>query len=373
MTSPETRVPPASAGGTRSISTPPFWALHLVGWFGYFCLSFLGALAHGKSAAYWSVPAATAIAGAIGTAALRLWMHRLRGRSMPRQLLGAALPALAASALMGGAYVLVLIEYCGDCRPSSNFAYFAYAISHLYVVLTWLGLYLGFTTYRQLQAEGRRLLEANAMAHQAQLKMLRYQLNPHFLFNTLNAISTLVLDRDTATANSMVQGLSAFLRHSLDSDPMQRVSLRQELEALQLYLGIERTRFGERLEVQVEVQPDCFAALVPSLILQPLAENAIKYAVAPRVEGGRLHIEALRENGSLLLRVRDDGPGCPLLRGDGGLPEGKGVGLRNVFERLRVLYGEASHSSARNLEPHGLQVELKLPFETRGASSEARA
>jgi len=365
MSSLEPSVPSADAGGTRSVSTPPFWALHLIGWFGYFCLSFLGALAHGKGAGYWSVPASTATAGALGTALLRLWMHRLRGRSMPRQLLGAAIPALAASVLMGVAYVLVLIEYCGECQPSSQLAYFAYAISHLYVVLTWLGLYLGFTTYRQLQREGRRVLEAHAMAHQAQLKMLRYQLNPHFLFNTLNAISTLVLDRDTATANSLVKGLSGFLRHSLDSDPMQRVDLRQELEALQLYLGIERTRFGERLDVQIEVQPECFAALVPSLILQPLAENAIKYAVAPRVEGGRLHIQALRQNGSLVLRVRDDGPGCPLLRGDGELPEGKGVGLRNVFERLRVLYGEASRSSARNREPHGLEVELELPFEKR--------
>jgi two-component system, LytTR family, sensor kinase len=363
----ESAAAPAPAGAAF---LAPFWVLHLLGWFGYFCLSFLGALAHGKPIAYWIVPAATATAGAIGTALLRLWMHRLRGRTMPRQLLGAALPALLASALMGAAYVLVLIEYCGECRPSSRLGYLAYAISHLYVVLTWLGLYLGFTTYRQLQAEGRRLLHANAMAHQAQLKMLRYQLNPHFLFNTLNAISTLVLDRDTATANAMVQGLSAFLRHSLDSDPMQRVSLRQELEALQLYLGIERTRFGERLQVEVDVQPECFSALVPSLILQPLVENAIKYAVAPRVEGGRLSIGAQRDKGSLILRVRDDGPGCPLLRDDGELPPGSGVGLRNVFERLRVLYGPTGASRARNLEHGGLEVELRLPFEPRGARAD---
>jgi len=344
-----------------------FWVLHVGGWTGYFALGFLGALAHGKPLQYWSVPAATALTGALATALLRPWMQKLRGRPMPQQLGWAMPPVLLVALLMGGAYAVVLIEYCSECRPSSALSYLAYGISHLYVVLTWLGLYLGLTTYRQLQLEGERVLAANAMAHQAQLKMLRYQLNPHFLFNTLNAISTLVLDRDTPTANAMVQGLSAFLRYSLDSDPMQRVSLRQELDALQLYLGIERTRFDERLRVDVDVDPACLDALVPSLILQPLIENAVKYAVAPRIEGGHLRIRAAREGGLLRLVVRDDGPGCPLLGADGELPPGKGVGLRNVFERLRVLYGEAGRSRARNHPEGGLEVELALPFE-RGSA-----
>lgn len=345
-----------------------FWSLHGAGWLGYFCLSFLGALAHGKPLHYWSVPAAAAAAGALGTALLRPWLRRLRGRPLPQQLLWAMPPVALVAALMGAAYGLVLIDYCEDCRPATRLGYLAYGISHLYVVLTWLGLYLGLGTYRQLQQESRRLLAANAMAHQAQLKMLRYQLNPHFLFNTLNAISTLVLDRDTPTANAMVQGLSAFLRHSLDNDPMQRVSLRQELEALQLYLGIERTRFGERLQVDTRIAPDCFAARVPSLILQPLIENAVKYAVAPRIEGGHVSIEARREGGLLVLTVADDGPGCPLLGAGGTLPPGKGVGLRNVFERLQVLYGERGQSRARNLSSGGLEVELRLPFDTCAAS-----
>lgn len=345
-----------------------FWWLHVGGWVGYFALGFLGALAHGKPLHYASVPAVTALAGAVGTALLRPWMQRLRGMPMPRQLALSIGPVLLVSALMGAAYVVVLIEYCNDCRPATRLGYLAYGVSHLYVVLTWLGLYLGLCTYRQLQQESRRLLAANAMAHQAQLKMLRYQLNPHFLFNTLNAISTLILDRDTPTANAMVQGLSAFLRHSLDSDPMQRVSLRQELEALQLYLGIERTRFGERLRVDTDIAPECFGALVPSLILQPLIENAIKYAVAPRIEGGSLRIEARRQQNVLVLTLSDDGPGCLQLGGEGEVPSGKGVGLRNVFERLRVLYGDASSSHARNRQQGGFEVELRLPFELPGSA-----
>lgn len=363
-------LPPTDSSTTAAArsSAGLFWWLHIGGWVGYFALGFLGALAHGKPLHYWSVPAATALAGAFGTTLLRPWLRRLRGQPMPRQLVLAIAPVLLVALSMGGAYALVLIEYCNDCRPATRLGYLANGISHLYVVLTWLGLYLGLTTYRQLQQEGQRLLAANAMAHQAQLKMLRYQLNPHFLFNTLNAISTLILDRDTPTANAMVQGLSAFLRHSLDSDPMQRVSLRQELEALQLYLGIERTRFGERLRVETEIAPDCFGALVPSLILQPLIENAIKYAVAPRIEGGHLRIDARREGTALILRISDDGPGCPLLGGDGEVPPGKGVGLRNVFERLRVLYGDAGASRARNRIEGGLEVELRLPFELRGSA-----
>ncbi len=140
-------------------------------------------------------------------------------------------------------------------------AYIAYSLTYIYVVLAWVGLYLGIKYYRQLQDETQRALAARTMAHQAQLKMLRYQLNPHFLFNTLNAISTLVLDRENGTANRMVQGLSAFLRHSLDNDPMQRVTLRQELDALTLYLDIEKMRFAERLRIETDIDEDCWRAL----------------------------------------------------------------------------------------------------------------
>jgi LytS/YehU family sensor histidine kinase len=200
------------------------------------------------------------------------------------------------------------------------------------------------------------------MAHQAQLKMLRYQLNPHFLFNTLNAISTLILDRDTPTANRMVQGLSAFLRHSLDNDPMQRVSLQQELEAIQLYLDIEKLRFDARLRLHIDVPEDCRQALLPSLLLQPLIENAIKHAVARRVEGGQIEIHARRSGALLELAVLDDGPGC----GEGGpapAGEGHGVGLANTRDRLQVLYGERQQFRAGDRAGGGFEVHMQLPFE----------
>jgi LytS/YehU family sensor histidine kinase len=201
------------------------------------------------------------------------------------------------------------------------------------------------------------------MAHEAQLKMLRYQLNPHFLFNTLNAISTLILDHDGATANRMVTGLSAFLRHTLDSDPMQRVTLGDELDALSRYLAIEQLRFAERLQVGIEVTPEARRALVPSLILQPLIENCIKYAVAKRIDGGRIEIEARVLGANLEVLVRDDGPG---LGPDGTCESGHGVGLSNTRERLRVLFGERQSVTVRNLAPHGVEVCLRLPLEAAG-------
>ncbi|RDZ27449.1 sensor histidine kinase [Lysobacter silvisoli] len=342
-----------------------FWVLHLGGWLAYFGLGYLQSVAYGKPAGYWVVPMTAAVTGSLVTLGLR---YLLRGNWSlpPRRLLAImVVPILASSAVMDLITRRVMIEFCDTCVPMNNAAYIAYSLSYIYVVLAWVGLYMGVKYYHQLQDETRRALASRTMAHQAQLKMLRYQLNPHFLFNTLNAISTLILDRDNPTANRMVQGLSSFLRHSLDSDPMQRVTLRQELDALTLYLDIEKMRFTERLRIETDIEEDCWRALLPSLLLQPLVENAIKYAVAKRVEGGLLRIEARHDGEQLVLRVIDDGPGCNALE-NGDLPPGKGVGLRNTRERLAVLYGDSGGFTVRNRR-QGIEVELRLPFEAKGA------
>lgn len=339
-----------------------FWPLQFGGWLAYFSHGFLAALAHGKPAGYWVVPLAGAIAGFILTLGLRHLLRWCRGMPPRRMLVLMIAPVLACSVLMELAMRLAMLEFCTICFPTSRAAYAAFALSNIYVLLAWIGLYLGIRYYRQLQDETQRSLAAHRIAHQAQLKMLRYQLNPHFLFNTLNAISTLVLDRDNDTANRMVQRLSAFLRHSLDSDPMQRVTLRQELDALMLYLDIEKLRFAERLRIETRIADDCWTALLPSLLLQPLVENAIKYAIAPQVAGGRLRLEAERDGAALVLQVIDDGPGVVKPNGD-GLPAGCGVGLRNTRERLRVLYGTDGQLDL-HARDSGVAVVLRLPFES---------
>src|SRR5207342_1219369 len=189
--------------------------------------------------------------------------------------------------------------------------FFSNALAWTYLLLCWTGLYFGIKYYESLQLQREATLRAATLAQEAQLKMLRYQLNPHFLFNTLNAISTLILDGENRTANQAVMRLSEFLRYTLDQDPMKKVTLRQELDALNLYLGIEKLRFGDRLRLEFDVDERAESALVPSLLLQPLVENAMKYAIAPREQGGAVTVIAGIEGGGLRLAVVDDGPGLP--------------------------------------------------------------
>ncbi|MBA3562831.1 MAG: histidine kinase [Gammaproteobacteria bacterium] len=350
-----------------------FWVLHIGGWLAYFLHGYLAGLAHGKHAGYWKLQLATAMTGFLVTLGLR-WLLRALWQLPPQKLIAAMIaPVLVASALMGACFLFALIDWCGEeCRPANTLGYVAYATGYVYVIMAWVGLYVGIKYYRQLQQQTSYALAATATAHQAQLKMLRYQLNPHFLFNTLNAISTLILDRANATANRMVQGLSAFLRHSLDADPMQRVTLKQEMDAIDLYLNIERLRFPERLRINIGIAPECWSALVPSLLLQPLIENAIKHAVAKRVAGGTVWLRAGSEDGKLVLSVLDDGPGCPALE-NGELPPGSGVGLANTRQRLRVLYGSLQSFEIRNRPEGGLAVTIILPFETGAADIESLA
>jgi two-component system, LytTR family, sensor kinase len=346
-----------------------FWTLHSGGWLAYFVYSYVVALGHGKSADYWIVAAISAIAGFFVTAGLRYILRYLSRYPVPVFLAASLLPILVCALLISQAYFCALVEWgCEDCRPSGVLGYVAQMGSFIYVVISWAGLYFGIKTYLKLQWQTRETLQAHAMAHQAQLKMLRYQLNPHFLFNTLNAISTLILDQNGTIANRMVTSLSAFLRYSLDADPVQRVTLKQELEAIHLYLGIEKLRFTERLNLQSNIEPAAYSALLPSLLLQPLIENAIKYAVAKRIEGGSIEIAARRDGDMLEISVRDDGPGFEHALDD--LPPGNGVGLRNTRERLRVLYGARQSFTTRNRVPHGAEILLRLPYEPSGAVRE---
>ncbi len=231
------------------------------------------------------------------------------------------------------------------------------------VMLVWSALYFAIKYYRIFQEVRESALRSSAMAHEAQLKMLRYQLNPHFLFNTLNAISTLILEQQIEPANRMVSKLSNFLRYSLDNDPMQKISLDQEMTALKLYLDIEKVRFEERLQLEIDIEDDARQALIPSLLLQPMIENAIKYGIARSDEGGHLRIAARVFAGELLIELSDDGPGVELV--DGRIPDSKGVGLANTRERLQELYGSQHSFKLENTDPHGLTVNIRIPFETR--------
>ncbi|MEM6454858.1 MAG: histidine kinase [Acidobacteriota bacterium] len=207
---------------------------------------------------------------------------------------------------------------------------------------------------RELQAS-----ELSARLTQARLDVLRMQLHPHFLFNALNAISAL-MHRDVDAADRMITKLSELLRLALERDTRQLVPLRSELRILDHYLGIEKVRFGSRLRVVFEIDEPCLEAHVPNLLLQPLVENAIGHGIARRAAAGELIVRARRDGERLRLAVLDDGVGLP----EGGAAAVEdGVGLGNTRARLTQLYGDGHRFVLRNRTPHGLAVELDLPFE----------
>jgi len=204
------------------------------------------------------------------------------------------------------------------------------------------------------QAETARL---NEQLSKAQLDALRRQIEPHFLFNTLNSVSALVREHRNDAAVMMIAGLSDFLRRLLADPTRQQVPLAEEMEFAQKYLDIQKVRFVDRLQLAVDVPSDLLVAQVPTLILQLMVENAIKHGIAKRAHGGLVRISATRENGTLTLSVYNDGPSLPaanLAR--------SGIGLSNMRTRLQGLYGDAFALDMRNLQPSGVEVSVSVPF-----------
>jgi signal transduction histidine kinase len=347
-----------------------FWVLNLGGWFGYAMLNYLmGIAGHGKPPDYFMPSLMYAVGGVVISYGLRC-VYKLSWDLNPvPNLLSSGLGAIVAATAFAGfrsfVYVHLYERFAWGSVPLTDYFNSWELTLSLYVIGTWSGLYFGIKYYRMVQQQRVQVLKATSTAHEAQLKMLRYQLNPHFLFNTLNAISTLVLEGESDTANRMVTRLSAFLRYSLDRDPMQKVNLKMEMDALQLYLTVEKIRFEERLRLDIDIDEDAYQAQVPSMILQPLIENAIKYAIAVSEDGGTISIAGKIRDDMLCLSVADTGPGIPDLE-TAGTSGKNGVGLANTRDRLQVLYDRNQEFSFENVHPHGLRVTICIPFERSG-------
>lgn len=221
------------------------------------------------------------------------------------------------------------------------------------VCITYAVLYYRDSRQRQLTES-----QLQTQLAKAQLSLLQAQLHPHFLFNTLHAISTL-MNRDVAAARSMIVRLSDLLRMAMHSVAVQEVTLKQELEFVDTYLEIEKIRFPDRLTVQREIAPETLDALVPNMLLQPLIENAVRYGVAMQPGRGWVRIASRRENVKLVIEIDDSGPGIA----DSPIPQ-EGVGLGNTRSRLARLYGEAQKLELTNLVDRGLRVSVVVPFQT---------
>ncbi len=287
-------------------------------------------------------------------------LDRLRNRSftfragfaLPLALVGAVTQALLGRLIFY--YVLPM-----DGLPFSE----AWDVSRLFTSIqnwlwsyfAWSAIYLALSYNRDVNARDRRLSAVEALAQQAQLRALRYQVNPHFLFNTLNAISALVMTGHNRRAEAMLADLADFMRAALRMDPVDDVTVEAEFEHEKLYLQIEQTRFPERLAVRFELSPEVRNAMVPGLILQPLIENAVKHAVAPASRLVNVHIVARRDGATLTIEVSDDGDGAA-----SGEP-GAGVGLTNVGERLAAKFGDTATFDAGQTAD-GFLARLALPL-----------
>jgi two-component system, LytTR family, sensor kinase len=297
------------------------------------------------------------------------WLGRMGGRGTWRRFLAVHVPAsLALAALQT---VVTVSAYWWLCGPSPSMQRMSFAAflrtsfvyeAHLGLITYWvfLGMLRAIDSQRRLRDERLRnsLLETQLV--QSQLQTLRVQLQPHFLFNTLNAISALAL-ADPLQARLMIARLSDFLRLTLEERHAQQVPLSRELEFLECYLGIQQVRFQDRLVTHMDVACDSTQALVPNMILQPLVENALRHGLLDKPERGTLHIVTRRDGDHLQVRIEDDGLGLP----PGGAKDG--IGLGNTRTRLDMLFGDLATLELSRRDDGGTRVEMRFPYREQAA------
>ena len=358
-----------------------FWNLQLAGWGGAILLRAISAFANNLPWDFLFIILIQGITGFSISLVLSVIYRQLINR---RPLVTWGTTALALSVAVG-VHAFIDSWVLDLARPTSetNFARLFVGIYFydLTVLGAWSALYYAINFFLQVEEQSDRLERLELQATTAQLAMLRYQLNPHFLFNTLNSISTLVLLKQTEPANAMLTRLSSFLRHTLITEPGGKVTIEQEVETLKLYLDIERMRFEERLQTDFRIDEQASQACIPSMLLQPLIENAIKYGVSPQEEGAQIDVVAQVVGKRLRVTVSDTGPGvvtggsegltAAMLR-DSKRTTSTGVGLANIRDRLAQAYGEDHRFEIRSPDQGGFTVVIELPLERGDTEQEAR-
>lgn len=299
---------------------------------------------------------------------LVLWLrHRYPFESGRwKKSLSVHLPASLLIAWIGSLVYVLVGQLLGQVEPGSQvlfgrslkmFVVFLHFDPALYWII--VGLSYVMHHYREAKERELRASQLETQLAQARLQALEMQLHPHFLFNALHTIAVLVRTDRKSQAVRVVTDLAELLRRALDNVGTHLVPLKDEVEFIRRYLEIEQIRFGDRLCVKMDVDPDTQGAEVPHLVLQPLVENAIRHGIAPRSTPGSLEIQASQRDGRLVLTVRDDGPGLPATL---DAPTGAGLGLSTTRERLQQIYGDDHRFVVANAEGGGVAVELEIPF-----------
>ncbi|MGB2287471.1 MAG: sensor histidine kinase [Porticoccaceae bacterium] len=351
-----------------------FWLLQVVGWFGLSLISFLSLTLwyDQQGFNYIAHTLLQSLLGILVSWPLRPLFHHFWHKSVWSLVAAGMVGVLVCSVVWTILRITTFMAMTGEQGLWTDFG--GWLFGSILIFSCWAAFYHGAKFYQLLQSEHANLLrvaaenkeqqlrrsQAEAIAHEAQLKMLRYQLNPHFLFNTLNAIAALVTAKELSRAGTMIVQLSNFLRYSLDNDPVRRVTLKEEIDALKLYLNIEQTRFAERLALDFAIDTSAEVVRIPSLLLQPLAENAIKYAVAPMEEGGKISVSAELDKDYVCIEMLDSGPG---IKAEDQSLEGVGIGLRNTVDRLHEFYGDNYTFNLESAASGGLRVFMRLPLE----------
>ncbi len=341
-----------------------FWILQGGGWFAYLLLRALSGLANSMGVSF-ILPATIVTATGFSLTLLMAAAYRRIIAMKPVYVWTLSLIILGgASALFSVLEVWAHATFYQPGWKPQGIEFLGAILLDFSVLGAWSGLYYGINYYLLLAEQSERMVNVAAQANSAQLEMLRYQLNPHFLFNTLNSISTLVLLKQTERANAMLSRLASFLRYSLVGEREGLATVAQEAEALKLYLDIERTRFEDRLRTRFDIAPDVMEARLPSLLLQPIVENAIKYAVTPSESGADILVDARRMADRLVITIADTGPGLAAtlaLHGESG--GGTQVGLANIRDRLMQAYGNDHRFELAENTPQGLIVLIDIPYQ----------
>ena len=346
-----------------------FWNLQILGWAAWLGLRGVSGLANGQAFTFFIPQTISAITGFSLTLILSVCYRALISRR-PLLMWGVSF-GLAGVATALWAFIDAWVAQIQN--PASEAGFTSLLLGAIYIDATslaaWSALYFAINYFLQLEEQNDRVIRLEAQAASAQLAMLRYQLNPHFLFNTLNSISTLVLLKQAEPANAMLSRLSAFLRYTLANEPTAQVTLAQEIETLKLYLDIEKMRFEERLRPHFAIDPAVSRARLPSLLLQPLIENAIKYAVTPQEEGADITISAQLAGQNVRITVSDTGAGLsadPTDPTTGVATESTGVGLANIRDRLAQAFGDQQRFDVHMGGEGGFTVVIEFPFQPDG-------
>ena len=342
---------------------PSFWMMQGLGWLVYWAAMSTSRIGRFPASYMLASKGLLALTGFAITAFLLRPIYRRLLRTdpaLPRIIVVTAICSYVAALLWTAADNVGDIPFAGallgrDVHLTSMGQVFGGALYNAFTLLAWSVLYVGAKQYHDLHQERERVLRAEALAHEARLEALRYQLNPHFLFNALNAVSTLVTERRNDEATRMIARLGDLLRATLDRSDGETIALTEELELVRRYLDIEQVRLGDRLRVTLDIDANAWTARIPPMLLQPLVENAIKHAVAPRESGGVISISARKDGARLHLAIADDGPG---VRGD---TTTRGIGLANARARLGQLYGESHQFSLGASDAGGLRVDVTIP------------